>query len=119
MKILTLPQRTSRGPSLGAGHVTVLVITGARRFADLDRHLPDDWQVQHRSSLDPGGGPDPDIVVLDGVGFPAAPRVVTAACLRHPTAAVVAVIGPYSDHEEVVDVLEAGADACVRSGTTA
>jgi DNA-binding response OmpR family regulator len=83
------------------------------RLADLDRHLPSGWGVVHRTDL-PAGGRDPDIVVLDDP----LPRTVTAACLRHPAAAIVAVLTPYSDHQDVVDVLEAGADACVRSGTT-
>jgi hypothetical protein len=44
---------------------------------------------------------------------------VTAACLQHPTASVVAVLSPFSDHGEVVRVLEAGADACVRTTNAA
>jgi DNA-binding NarL/FixJ family response regulator len=105
MTILTLPQRL---------YPTVLIVARPHRLADLDRHLPSDWAVTHRPDL-PAGGRDPDLVVLDDPG----PRAVTAACRRHPSAAIVVVLSPYSDHEDVVDVLEAGADACVRSGTAA
>ncbi|MET7392282.1 hypothetical protein ABZS66_02140 [Dactylosporangium sp. NPDC005572] len=111
MNIATLPQRTA----LMLDRVTVLVVTGTSRLSDLPRHLPGDWLVVQRAELDDGGVREPDIVVLDDPG----PRAVTAACLRHPAAAVVAVLNPYSDHQEVVNVLEAGADACVRSSSTA
>ncbi|GAA2622320.1 hypothetical protein GCM10010399_61930 [Dactylosporangium fulvum] len=69
----------------------------------------------HETDVHKADVPEPDIVVLDA---PAA-KTVTAACLRHPAAAIVAVLDPYSDHQDVVDVLEAGADACVRSSTSA
>ncbi|WP_238016552.1 hypothetical protein KZZ52_11025 [Dactylosporangium sp. AC04546] len=120
MNIATLPQRTA----LVLDRVTVLVVTGATRLSDLPKHLPGDWLVvQRRGPLaqsaaldrDDGDVREPDIVVLDDPG----PRAVTIACLRHPAAAVVAVLNPYSDHQDVVDVLEAGADACVRSSSTA
>jgi DNA-binding response OmpR family regulator len=110
MNILTLPQRTT----LDLDRITVLLVAAGSRFTDLGRHLPQDWQVVHRQQLT-FGGRDPDIVVLDAPG----PKAVTITCLRHPSAAIVAVLSPYSDHQEVVDVLEAGADACVRSNTTA
>lgn len=99
---------------LDGEHTSVLLIASPGRLTDLDRHLPHSWRVFRREQL-PAGGRDPDIVVLDDPG----PRAVTEACLRHPTAAIVAVLGPYSDHQAVVDVLEAGADACVRSATVA
>ncbi|WP_432988049.1 hypothetical protein [Dactylosporangium sp. CA-233914] len=106
MTILTLPTRT---PSK---RIDVLLIAPAHRLSDLDRHLPQDWVVTRRAEM-PAGCREPDIVLLDDPG----PRSVTAACLRHPAASVVAVLSPYSDHQAVVDVLEAGADACVRSAT--
>ncbi|MEV4138541.1 hypothetical protein AB0J72_41010 [Dactylosporangium sp. NPDC049742] len=110
MNILTLPQRSASG----LDHVTVLLVAGGTRFTDLTRYLPHDWTVLRRTTDEPVGR-DPDIVVLDDPG----PKAVTAACLRHPSSAIVVVLSPYSDHQEVVDVLEAGADACVRSNTTA
>ena len=112
MTILTLPQRTAA--DAGLDHTTVLVVAPAHRLMELDRHLPMGWWVTHRTDLPPAGR-DPDIVVLDDP----APRLVTQACLRLPTSAIVAVLTPYSDHQDVVAVLEAGADACVRSGTAA
>jgi DNA-binding response OmpR family regulator len=108
MTILTLPQRTPAA----LDRIDVLLVSAAGRFADLDRHLPQGWVVTRRQEL-PAGCREPDIVVLDDAG----PRTITAACLRHPAAAIVAVLSPYSDHQDVVDVLEAGADACVRSAT--
>ncbi|GAA0743328.1 response regulator transcription factor [Dactylosporangium roseum] len=134
MNIATLPQRTS--PTLD--RITVLLVTGGSRFGDLARHLPRDWRVVRCRQLptgeernlhgsgSSGSGlhgadaraadvPEPDVVVLDAPGA----KAVTAACLRHPAAAIVAVLDPYSDHQDVVDVLEAGADACVRSSTSA
>ncbi|GAA2396390.1 hypothetical protein [Dactylosporangium salmoneum] len=112
MTILTLPRRT---PATAEHHrIDVLMITPAGRFTELDRHLPAGWFVTRRAEM-PAGCREPDIVVLDDPG----PRTVTAACLRHPAASIVAVLSPYSDHQAVVDVLEAGADACVRSATPA
>ena len=110
MNILTLPQR----PAIELDHVTVLLIAAGSRFTDLARHLPRNWRVVRA----PAGDHDPDIVVLDDPGDHC-PKAVTASCLRHPSAAIVVLLSPYSDHQEVVDVLEAGADACVRSTTTA
>lgn len=110
MDILTLPQRSASD----LDHVTVLLVAGDTRFADLTRYLPQDWTVLRRPTHEPVVR-DPAIVVLDDPG----PRAVTAACLRHPASAIVVVLSPYSDHQEVIDVLEAGADACVRSNTTA
>ncbi|MER7001937.1 hypothetical protein ABT297_02680 [Dactylosporangium sp. NPDC000555] len=107
MTIVTLPQRTHAGK-----HVDVLLVAPAGRHADLERHLPQGWVVTRRHEL-PAGCREPDIVLLDDPG----PRTVTAACLRHPAASIVAVLSAYSDHQAVVDVLEAGADACVRAPT--
>ncbi|MGI5244014.1 hypothetical protein [Dactylosporangium sp. CA-139066] len=112
MTIVTLPQR--RIPTDAHERIDVLLVAPNGRFGDLERHLPQGWVLTRRHEL-PAGCREPDIVVLDDPG----PRAVTAACLRHPAASIVAVISPYSDHQRVVDVLEAGADACVRSGTAA
>ncbi|WP_432827849.1 hypothetical protein [Dactylosporangium sp. CA-092794] len=112
MAISTLPQRPAL--DLDDERTSVLLVAAAHRLTDLGRHLPPQWLVIRREAL-AADGRDPDIVVLDD---PAA-RTVSAACMRHPTSAIVAVLGPYSDHQRVVDVLEAGADACVRSATAA
>lgn len=108
MDIVTLPRRTA----LELDRVVVLLVAADARFADLGRHLPAGWRVVRPDQPTPH---EPDIVVLDDPR----PRTVTATCLRHPSASIVVVLSPYSDHQEVVDVLEAGADACVRSATTA
>jgi len=87
----------------------VSVLAPAHRLTDLAAHLPSDWRIVH------GDADGAHIVIMDEPG----PRAVTAACLRHPAAAVIAVLGPYSSHEEVVDALDAGADACVRTHNAA
>ncbi len=89
---------------------TVLVIGSPSRLHDLGSTLPDDWFVVRRERL--GVSPEhADIVLLIE---PTASQV-TAACLAEPASAVIAVLSPFSDHEEVVRVLDAGADACVRT----
>jgi hypothetical protein len=112
MNIVTFPPPTA----LGLDRVTVLLSAADSRFTDLARHLPQDWQVL-RCAADQLTRPprEPDIVLLDDPR----PEAVTDTCLRHPTAAVMVVLSPYGDHQDVVDVLEAGAVACVRSHTTA
>ncbi|GAA3298965.1 response regulator transcription factor [Dactylosporangium vinaceum] len=110
MTIVTLPQHSPAADTLD--RIDVLLIAPAHRLSDLDRHLPATWMVTRRAEM-PAGCREPDIVLLDDPG----PRSVTAACLRHPAASIVAVLSPYSDHQAVVDVLEAGADACVRSSS--
>ncbi|MEV8512711.1 hypothetical protein [Dactylosporangium sp. NPDC051484] len=109
---MTLPQRTAAAHA--GKHVDVLLIAPPGRHADLERHLPQGWVVTRRHEP-PAGCREPDIVLLEDPG----PSTVAAACLRHPAASIVAVLSPYSDHQAVVDVLEAGADACVRSSTDA
>jgi hypothetical protein len=84
--------------------VTVLVAGPSARLHDLQRFLPDGWEVVHTVG-------HPDVVVL----VEPARSAVTQACLTYPAASIVAVLGPYGDHDEVVRVLNAGADACVRS----
>jgi hypothetical protein len=93
---------------------TVLVIGSPSRLHDLGPSLPGDWSVIRRERL--GVTPEhADIVLLIE---PTADQV-TAACLAEPAAAVITVLGPFSDHDEVVRVLDAGADACVRTQNSA
>ena len=93
---------------------TVLVIGSPARLRDIGPSLPDDWFVVRRERL--GLQPEfADIVVLIE---PTAGQV-SAACLAEPESAVIAVLGPFSDHEDVVRVLDAGADACVRTHSAA
>ena len=98
--------------------VSVLVVGPTARLHDLGLFLPDNWLVSRRERLGIGDGGGPghaDIVLL----VEPTANQVTAACLAEPAAAVIAVLGPFSDHEEVVRVLDAGADACVRTQNSA
>jgi DNA-binding NarL/FixJ family response regulator len=93
---------------------TILVIGPPTRLPDLDRFLPDTWQVIRRELI--GAVPErADIVLLTE---PTASQV-SAACLAEPEAAVIVTLSPFSDHEDVVRVLDAGADACVRTHNAA
>jgi hypothetical protein len=93
---------------------TVLVIGSPSRLHDVGSFLPDNWVVIRRERL--GVAPeDADIVLLiEPTG-----GQVSAACLAEPASAVIAVLSPFSDHDEVVRVLDAGADACVRTHNAA
>ena len=94
--------------------VTVLVIGPTTRLHDLAPHLPDHWVVIRREQL--GVAPEhADIVLL----IEPNPRGVSAACLAEPDSAVIAVLSPFSDNEAVVRVLDAGADACMRTQNAA
>jgi DNA-binding NarL/FixJ family response regulator len=94
--------------------VTVLVAGPTARMHDLAAFLPDAWVVLRRERLD-GTPVHADIIVMLEP-FAAA---ITRACLADPQAAVIAVLSPYSDHEDVVRTLDAGADACVRTQNAA
>jgi hypothetical protein len=94
--------------------VTVLVVGPTTRLPDLGAFLPQRWVLPRRTELT-GEPHHPDIIVL----IEPAGSLVSAACLANPTASVVAVLSPFSDHDDVVRVLEAGADACVRTTNTA
>jgi hypothetical protein len=94
--------------------VSVLVVGPTTRLHDLGAFLPERWILIRRTDL--GGEPvHPDLVVL----IDPSPSAVSAACLQHPVASVIAVLSPFSDHGEVVRVLDAGADACVRTTNAA
>ena len=94
--------------------VTILVIGPPARLHDLAPTLADHWVVIRREQL--GVAPEhADIVLL----IEPNPRGVSAACLAEPDSAVIAVLSPFSDNEEVVRVLDAGADACVRTQNAA
>jgi hypothetical protein len=98
--------------------VFILVVGPTVRLPDLGLFLPDNWLVIRRERLGIGDGVGPehaDIVLL----LEPAAKQVTAACLAEPAAAVIALLSPFSDHEEVVRVLDAGADACVRTQNSA
>jgi|SRR5690348_1046271 len=98
--------------------VTVLVVGPTARLHDLAPFLPDNWLVVRRERLGIGDGAEPEHAEIVLLIEPTANQV-TAACLAEPAAAVIAVLSPFSDHDEVVRVLDAGADACVRSQNSA
>ena len=93
--------------------VSVLIVGPTTRLHDLGAFLPERWILLRRPNLDEPV--HPDIVVLVDPSSSA----VTAACLRSPSASVIAVLNPFSDHDDVVRVLDAGADACVRTTNAA
>jgi hypothetical protein len=94
--------------------VSVLVVGSAARLPGLATFLPAGWLVLRRERL--AGTPQhPDLVVL----IEPDSRAVAEASLQHPDAAVIAVLSPLRDHDDVVAVLDAGADACVRSNNGA
>ena len=97
--------------------VSVLVVGPTMRLHDLGPFLPEHWLVIRRERLAAlGAVPEhADIVLL----IEPTTSQVTAACLAEPAAAVIAVLSPFSDHDEVVRVLDAGADACVRTQNSA
>jgi DNA-binding NarL/FixJ family response regulator len=92
--------------------VTAIVLGPTGRLHDLAAFLPSSWTVLRRSSLEPEHA---DIVLM----IEPATRTITQACLANPEAAIIAVLSPFSDHEDVVRALDAGADACVRTGNSA
>jgi DNA-binding NarL/FixJ family response regulator len=97
----------SPGPAV---HVTV--VGSASSLTALEAQLPRHWTVR-RVAIDQVG--DTDLLVIDG----ATGGRVLAAVRQHPGTPVVGVVDSYATTDQVVDVLEAGADACVRSGQPA
>lgn len=99
-------------PAPGAA-VTVTVLGRAGQASALRPHLPDNWAV--RSIADARAANDRDLLVL---GNASGSKVALARQL-HPYTVIVAVIDPAAPVDVIVEVLGAGADACVRSGSTA
>lgn len=90
--------------------ITVYVQGPPHRLLGLGAYLPAGWRVDH------GAPPsDAEIILL----VDPHPREITVTCLRHPNAAVIAVLDAYSADARSVAVLEAGADACVRTDQSA
>ena len=107
------PDATS-GPHPTTGtHVHVALVGSRTDVADIASLLPRRWRATryHRLSL----VDDADIVVL---GSATSDRVA-AARLLNPTATIVAVIDPRAAVAFLVQMMRAGADACVRAGTSA
>jgi hypothetical protein len=105
--------KTVRGRPASDAAVTVTVLGAGGQAATLRSHLPEDWAI--RSVTDVRAANDVDLLVL---GSATGSRVALARQL-HPYTVIVAVIDLAAPVEVIVDVLGAGADACVRSGSTA
>jgi DNA-binding NarL/FixJ family response regulator len=94
--------------------VTLLVVGPTARLHDLAAFVPESWLVLRRERLD--DHPEhADIVLM----IEPATSTITRACRSDPDAAVIAVLSPSCDHEDVVRALDAGADACVRTHNAA
>jgi hypothetical protein len=94
-------------------HVRVAIVDRVGQVDGLAAFLPRRWATRHYDSLYGVGGFD--LMVLGG----ATGEMVSAARVLHPDASIVAVIDADAPVEPLVDVLQAGADACVRAGSPA
>jgi hypothetical protein len=96
-----------------AGQVRVAVVDRVGQVDGLAPFLPARWATRHFDSL--YAVASFDLMVLGG----ATPELVAAARLLHPDGSIIAVIDADAPVEPLVGVLQAGADACVRSGSPA
>src|SRR3954451_8614747 len=94
-------------------HVRVAIVDRVGQVDGLAAFLPRRWTTQHYDSL--YGVPACDLLVLGGADA----ELVTAARLLHPEGSIIAVIDADAPVEPLVEVLQAGADACVRAGASA
>jgi hypothetical protein len=102
--------RNAGAPPAGA----VRVIGDSLMVAGLPRHLPGSWAVGPASAV-AAVGPE-DLVLLV---FPTAAEVAAAHQILGGGARLVVLIEANATAERVAEVLEAGADTCVRAGSTA
>lgn len=93
--------------------VTVSVVDGDGTVGALARHLPAHWTIERITDL--GHTMDAELLVVGGATGPAIAR----ARRWHPYAVIVGVIDHAAPADVIVDVLSAGADACVRAGSAA
>jgi hypothetical protein len=98
---------------LAAADVRVAIVDRVGLVDGLAAYLPRRWATRHYDSV--YGVGSFDLMVLGG----ATGELVSAARLLHPDASIVAVIDADSPVEPLVEVLQAGADACVRAGSPA
>jgi hypothetical protein len=91
--------------------VTVSVVDPGSTVGGLAAYLPAGWGI--RALADLGTATDVDLLVLGAATGPAVAR----ARRWHPYAQIVAVIDQAAPADVIVDVLGAGADACVRAGS--
>ncbi|MFI5955034.1 hypothetical protein [Cryptosporangium sp. NPDC051539] len=92
--------------------VLVTVVGAPGSLNALAEQLPAHWIVRSAALEDVG---DTDLLVIGR----ATGHRVAAAVRQHPGTPVVGLLDSYAPAEQVVEVLEAGADACVRSGQPA
>lgn len=92
--------------------VLVTVVGPSRSLTSLAEQLPSHWRVRSAELADVDRT---DLLVIGG----ASGSRIRAAVRQHPDTPVVAVVDSHATAEQVVEVLEAGADACVRSGLPA
>lgn len=90
--------------------VAVVGPVGDLAGTHLDGFLPLRWVTRAYPTL--YDVDEPDLLVLGA----ATPYLVAAARLLHPRATVIGVISAEAPARLLVDVLHAGADACVRQG---
>jgi len=91
----------------------VLVVGDRSKALGIARHLPPGWAARRSATLP--RRTDAELLVLCDATGPA----VAAARRRHGTSALLAVVAVDAPGEVIGEVLEAGADACVRDGSTA
>ncbi|SHN28068.1 response regulator transcription factor [Cryptosporangium aurantiacum] len=94
------------------GPAVLVTVVGPGSLAALAEQLPPHWSVRCAPLAEVG---DTDLLVIGG----ASGARIRAAVRQHPGTPVVGVVDSYASAEQVVEVLEAGADACVRSGLPA
>jgi hypothetical protein len=109
----TEPELGAAPAALSASPAVVVTVVGpAGSLAALAEHLPADWAVRPAT---PGQPSRTDVLVIAA----ATGLRIAEAVQRNPGIPVVGIVDALAPAETVVDVLEAGADACVRSGQPA
>jgi hypothetical protein len=88
--------------------VLVAVVGPTLRKGDLAEYLPPRWTVTHHRHVEVG---DPDLLVL----LAPTDAKVRDARRRLPDTVIVAVLSLLDPAESVIDVMQAGADTCVRT----
>jgi len=91
-----------------------MVVELVGRTADVEalrRHLPPEWLVRHVAAARGARGWADAIVLVR----PPVARVRRTR-FAHPVTPIITVIDAYDPVRRVVDLIEAGADACVRAG---
>jgi hypothetical protein len=100
------------GPSHPPAAVVVTVVGPAGGITALADQLPETWEVR---TAEPGEVVETDLLVIAA----ATGSRIAAAVRLHRGIPVVGIVDAFAPAEQVVEVLDAGADACVRSGQPA